>query len=48
MQSPWEGVYYLLPAIHNGLPLHTKAWRFTGQGKRRFEPEPLAIIDQTG
>lgn len=45
MESAWEEVYYLITSIHEKMPLNTTVWRLADEGSRRFESQPLEIVD---
>lgn len=48
MDSAWEEVYYLIAAMHHGMPLNTAVWHLAEDSPRRFVSHPLEIVDQPG
>lgn len=46
MENAWEEIYYLITSIHEKMPLNTNVWRLANEGRRRFEPIPLEILDK--
>jgi proteasome lid subunit RPN8/RPN11 len=44
----WEGSYYLIVSMHEGRPLNTGVWALAPGAPKRFEAEPLEILDETG
>jgi proteasome lid subunit RPN8/RPN11 len=46
MDSAFENVFYLIASIHQGIPLNSNVWRLANEGPRRFQWEPLEIVDE--
>jgi proteasome lid subunit RPN8/RPN11 len=44
----WEGSYYLIVSMHEGRPFNTGIWVLAPGAPKRFEAEPLEILDETG
>jgi proteasome lid subunit RPN8/RPN11 len=42
----WEGFYYLIVSVHEGMPLNSNVWYLTDDGLRRFVWDPLEIVDE--
>ncbi|GAB4437251.1 MAG: M67 family metallopeptidase [Anaerolineae bacterium] len=46
MESAWEGVFYLIASVHEGMPLNTNIWQLADDLPRRFIFVPLEIMDE--
>ena len=42
----WEGSYYLIVSVHEGRPFNTGVWSLAPEGPKRFNQEPLEIMDE--
>ena len=41
----WEGSFYLIVSIHEGMPLNSTVWQISDDAPRRFVQHPLEIVD---
>ncbi len=42
----WDGMFYLIVAVHQGIILNTKVWRLADDEPRRFQQAILEIMDE--